>query len=697
MVASSDRDSQRDLMRRKREGERGISVAPVADKVRRAACEADVYLFLKTYFGHLFTHDFTDQQRAMIETILYRARHGGDKAIAAPRGEGKTTIAICVAIYCLFLGIVKFPVILSANGPDAKRVLGNLKAELEFNELLAEDFPEICAPIRALAGAPQRCNMQTFEGERTRLRWADDFVQFARVPKSKASGSIIATRGMDAAIRGMNIGGQRPDLALIEDVETEESARSDPAIKKHENLIDKDIAGLAGQDGKIARVMLTTVQNEKCVSAKYTDPNQKPSWSGVRFKLLEKEPERMELWEEYMRLRENARQRLPIESRDDNAREAHQFYLDNREEMDRGAIVGNPNRFDSSLLPDGSEKQVSTLQGCFDFIADNGWPAFHSEKQNSPQDTEAHETSGITATLIRSRLNGLDLQELPAGTTHLTAAIDIGKRACHWAVTAWAAGATGCVVEYGVQEVYSSDLPESGIDKAILCALNDWRELMIAEPYQLAGKPIEFSLVLIDAGNWDQAVYEFCRTSGMPFRASKGVGDGARHQSFHQPNKIVSPTRWAGDHWFAQEQEQAQVWLFSLDTDYWKNFVHQRFITRTFDDDGRLMPGSLSLYGGFDSKNERNESERRHFAFSKHLTAETRIEEFVPDKGLKTSWKKTSRNNHYFDCVYMCCAAAAISGVDLFRKPVVVQTSPDVPLSRTIRRPDRKDWIRRRA
>ena len=162
--------------------------------------------------------------------------------MAAPRGEGKTTFAeLEVGIDAIVTGLLTFPVIVAATGPDAERILSNIKAEYEINELLFEDYPEVCGPIVALEGAAQRANMQTFNGERTRMQWSGNMIVFPTVqlawcpncywpeprerkghlqcPKceatyqpwqSKSSGSIIATRGLDAAIRGLRKGNKRP-------------------------------------------------------------------------------------------------------------------------------------------------------------------------------------------------------------------------------------------------------------------------------------------------------------------------------------------------------------------------------------------------------------------------------------------------------------------------------------------------------
>ena len=160
----SDRDSQRALMAKRRSEGRDIEIPAPVDWLRRQECEADVYRFLETYFSKRFTNPWDDNQRDMIDAILRRARYGGDQSIAAPRGEGKTTIAETVTIFSLLTGILRFPLLVAATGPDAERILSNIKAEIEFNDLLAEDYPEVCEPVRALV----RCSSTLRHANRSR-------------------------------------------------------------------------------------------------------------------------------------------------------------------------------------------------------------------------------------------------------------------------------------------------------------------------------------------------------------------------------------------------------------------------------------------------------------------------------------------------------------------------------------------------
>lgn len=627
----------------------------------RARAEQDVYYFLERYFPHKFFDPFTDDTRHMIEVILAACHKPLDQSIAAARGEGKTSITEALAIYCIVCGLVPFVLLVAATGPDAERSLRNIKDEFETNELLKADFPEVCNPIWELDGAPQRANQQAARledqppgsGKRTRMVWSVGYVVFPRVTDSKASGSVIEARGLDAAIRGLNRFGKRPRLVIIDDAETHDSARSLTQTADRERVIERDIGGLGRK--KLSRVMLCTIQNRTCLAWKYTDPKQKPSWNGQRYQLLPKKPDREDLWEEYMRLRQDGQ----ASGQDRYGEAATKFYLDNREAMDAGALVGNTARYE----PEKGE--YSALQHCYNLVADLGVDAFRTEYQNDPPEEEGPQTSGLTAHMIEQRIHGLEQRQVPAETMALVASCDVGKYACHWEVTAWLEGATGLVVDHGVLEVHGTTTEDdhATVDRAILNALHRWREDLLAVPYrEPGGIERRIDMAPIDSGDHATAVYQFVKeVGGKPFIATKGIGN-------FRPG-TPGPDRIVGNHWFASHQKQEGIWLYVLDADHWKQFVHDRFLTPTFDDERTLRRGSMSLWRTPPRSRDSGPAPRPHHAFARHIVAEEWREEFVPGKGLKRGFFKVNKNNHWLDATAMNAAAGDMCGVKLLANP----------------------------
>jgi hypothetical protein len=116
------------------------------------------------------------------------------------------------------------------------------------------------------------------------------------------------------------------------------------------------------------------------------------------------------------------------------------------------------------------------------------------------------------------------------------------------------------------------------------------------------------------------------------------------------PDKQTEQKR-VGEHCYLSLQETSGIWLVGLDSDYWKGWLHERFMTPD-----ESPSGCLSLFG---------DDKRQHFGFAHHICAEIECEEFIEGKGLKRYWKKVNRNNHWLDCAYMCCVAASLHGMKL--------------------------------
>lgn len=658
----TERSRQADLMRRKREDERDIQIPEVVDPKRRAACLADPFLFLATYFADRFFHPWTWQQREMVDVMIRVAKRGGAQSIAAPRGEGKTTLAELVAgVYCVVSGTLKFPVIVAATGTDAERILSNIKTEYEFNDLLADDFPEVCYPVRALEGAPQRCGMQTVGGERTRLKWSGSYVAFPRVPKqygSKCAGTILMTRGLDAAIRGIRVEGLRPDFVLIDDPETAESARSDTQSESRELTIDRDLAGLAGPGRKIGRLMLTTIQRRRSLSAKFTDPHEKPAWNGKRYRLMESEPTNRDLWEQYVDLRQQGMEA----GSDPDGVKATAFYVEHREAMDAGAKMANPARYIAEF------GEVSALQHFWNLVADLGWSSVLTEYQNDPPADGEPEQDGLSESLVRGRLTGVPHREVPDDAKALVAFVDLGKWRLHWGVATWANGAIGDVIDYGEKRTANPEVV--GTETAILTALEELADEIEGKNDELGpycrsdGEVVPLTVGLIDAGNWNTVVYDFCLKRGGVWRPSMG------DPHFHAPKAATKDKRPGGEFWYLSRQpyKGRSVWVVNMDPDRAKRWMQDRLLTPTFEEDADGNPviedgkpkrkrGSLALFG-----NDR----KRHGEFADHVLAERFEREFKEGKaGMVERWVKVRPDNHYLDVLYGCCVGASIAGVRL--------------------------------
>ncbi len=661
-----ERTAQAERMKAKRARARDIAIPLPANPDRRNECLADgnEVLFLQTYFASTFFQGFTVDRQAMLSGIISAARYGGDHAIAGPRGEGKTRLAIYGALYLAIRRLSVFPIVIGKSQTKSQNELKTIKERLQQNELLIADFPEIGVPFQAVGPWSSRARMQTVNGgEYTNIEIGADHLIFPTITRAQlpddwpedcepvSCGQILSSLGVDGPIRGTNFRDERPTLAILDDIENAMTADSDTSIEANEDIIEKDIGGLGGSGRRVSRVMLCTTQNRKCIAYKYTDRKQKPSWNGVRFRKMITRPDRMDLWERYIELRQGR------EDDDPEARAAHRFYVAHRDKMDEGCEISNPYSYDRREYSDGDTVERSAIQAYFNRVADFGPEAVATEDDNDPPEETGPVGLGLTAALVSSRVNGMSRFEVPAETRCITVGIDVGKYNCHYTIGAWTKAASCYVCDYGIAEVSgtSTDMDKSSSEPHIYRCLLDWRDwLMDLKIVDATGARRTVDAVFVDSGDFTDAVYEFVRqVGGSPFFATKGM------QPYHGP-KTSSTNTIVGEHLHAAKLDAQKLWLYHLDTDFWKQYVHLRFLTPTFNEDSTIHKGSMSLFNPGGSK--------KHLSYSQHIVAEEYVSEFVKEKGEKRFWIVHNRNNHWLDATTMMSAAASTQAIHLLRE-----------------------------
>ena len=129
------------------------------DKRRDRATE-DFKFFAQKYFPH----HLKEKPSSMHEEMFLRYQRqinnseisgkGGKEALAAPRGNAKSTLStLILPLWCIAAAKKKFIVIISDTTEQAEEFLDGIKFELEANERLKEDFPEACGSGRTWKAA----------------------------------------------------------------------------------------------------------------------------------------------------------------------------------------------------------------------------------------------------------------------------------------------------------------------------------------------------------------------------------------------------------------------------------------------------------------------------------------------------------------------------------------------------------------
>src|SRR5215203_1162071 len=157
--------------------------------------------------------------------------------------------------------------------------------------------------------------------------------------------------------------------------------------------------------------------------------------------------------------------------------------------------------------------------------------------------------------------------------------------------------------------------------------------------------------VWVDAGYQTSVVYAFCREAGDRFRPAVGRGAAQQHhQYYNRPTTTGNVVKHIGEGFHGSWLVAEQLYLVEVDADHWKSWVHQRLSTPVGG------AGAMTFYHG---------GPQEHLSMAKHLTAETKTEQFVAGKGVVAKWERLRRQNHWLDAVYNACAAGHLVGVRL--------------------------------
>ena len=407
---------------------REISPLPkVRNRRRRKKALASFKFFATTYFPETFSLPWSTDHLHVITKMEYSIVQGGLFAMAMPRGLGKTSLCEAAALWALMSGRREFVCLIGSDAGHARTMLESIKVELETNSLLLEDFPEVVYPIHRLEGIFQRAGGQTYKGKQTWMSWSADELVLPTIARSRASGGIIRVAGIEARIRGMKFkrpDGRpvRPSLVILDDPQTDESARSPQQTTVRMATLNGAILNLAGPGQKISAIMPCTVIYPGDMADQILNSKLHPIWQGERTKLVYSFPTNTVLWEEYAETR----------ARDfgggGDGHVATEFYIAHRDEMDAGSVVAWPELHDRD--------EVSALQHAMNLMYRDE-RMFWAEHQNEPLPQDDNLPPGfLTADAILKKTSGLERGVCPIGTTHLSAFIDVQGRLLYWMVCA---------------------------------------------------------------------------------------------------------------------------------------------------------------------------------------------------------------------------------------------------------------------
>lgn len=588
-----------------------------------------------------------------------------------------SSLAETACLWSMLYGHRAFVVLIGSTESAALEMLDSIKTELEVNELLAADFPEVIYPIAALDGIANRCAGQLYKGERTRITWTSNEIVLPTIAGSKASGTIVRVAGITGRLRGMKYKRSdgksiRPNLVIIDDPQTSESAASLEQTRKRVRILAGDILGLAGPGHKIAGIMPCTIIRPGDMADIILDRQAHPDWNGEKTKMVYQFPVNTKLWEQYAEVRAEALRT------DGNIKAATEFYLANREALDAGAVVSWEARY--------NHDEASAIQHAMNLkLQDEA--AFWSEYQNDPLPEDIGDEAILSVDEIAGKVNGLGKGRMPMGTDHITMFVDVQKALLFYTVVAWSHDFTGAVIDYGawpdqhrrqfslsdarptIQEVF----PNAGLEAGLYGALKALTEDYFNREFEREdGAVLKIERAMIDA-NWGAStdiVYEFCRQSqfGAILLPSHGryVGAGSKPMTEYKKQ----PGDRLGLNWMIPNVRGKRAIRHCIfDANFWKTFIHARLGVPMGD------KGCLSLYG---------RQPLQHQLLAEHLTAEYRVK--TTGRGRTVDeWKLRPErsDNHWFDCMVGCAVCASMLGATLpeFGAAKAMTARPKIKLS----------------
>ncbi|MCH8157214.1 MAG: phage terminase large subunit [Nitrospinae bacterium] len=290
--------------------------------------------FALTYFPHYLTDKMSPMHEALYaryQEIIFKAEASGwgsKEVHAAPRGNAKSTLSTLIfPLWCVIGKRRRFIAIISDTAEQSQEFLDSIKAELEANDRLREDFPDICGEGRT---------------------WKMGQIVTRNDIKIKCWGKR-------KRLRGARFGSRRPDLIICDDLENDENVDSPEQREKDRKWFFKAVMKIGAR--YTAFIVIGTILHYDSLLARLL---HQPGWTGKKWKAVIRWSA-SPLWEKWENI---------FTTRDEKA--ADEFFLANETEMLKGTRV---------LWPEGESYYYLMKMRVSD-----GPAFFDSEKQNEPID-----------------------------------------------------------------------------------------------------------------------------------------------------------------------------------------------------------------------------------------------------------------------------------------------------------------------
>lgn len=358
-----------------------ILAAPVGDLLARARaagpvglawlrfrCDRDLAAYMALCWPGIAADPFAPSHRAILDWFDRLPPYTDRRAAAlaqpeadpiarsaweAPRGTGKTSVAIAALDRAVRTGREPYVVIVGPEAAHASALSVSLQA------MLSPGHPAAGPLLEALYG---------------RVAWAgnmaDGAVERAPVLGLPGGTAYVSVRSIGGTIRGLLRGTHRPSMVLLDDLEKPDDVGSMAQRDAMHEKLNSDVLNLGPQGGGLAVCLMATRLHPDAVSARL---QRDPAWDGASFRGVLAWPAGVEggeivegsRWAEWRSILTDSA--VPARQRE---AAALAFYRAHRDEMDMGAEVLDPHR-----LP---------LYRAMLRLVSIGLPSFMKDVQNAP-------------------------------------------------------------------------------------------------------------------------------------------------------------------------------------------------------------------------------------------------------------------------------------------------------------------------
>lgn len=316
--------------------------------LRKKMGENSILDFARIYFPHYMTHQSPAFHEDICKILKDISNHrSGKLAVAAPRGYAKSTIVdFFYVIWSICYSKEHFIVILSATARQAQGLLYGISKQLQTNDMLLSDFPEVFST-----------------DAKTKTKQTKDDIITSNDIKITALGA-----GQD--FRGIKHNEYRPTLIILDDVDSAENTYGAQSRENIFNWFTQVVLKLGVLQG-LNIIAVGTLLHTNSLLSRLTRKEEFPGWDSHVYKAVDKFSAREDLWQKWNNILFNLGESYNDEV---GLTGADKFFQDNKKDMLEGTKVLWEEQEDYYAL-----MKIKYLETSY---------SFDSEKQNDPKNAK---------------------------------------------------------------------------------------------------------------------------------------------------------------------------------------------------------------------------------------------------------------------------------------------------------------------